>query len=304
MITLCLNQAALHGGVIPTAAYLTPAGVSAMWSFAEIMRRGCQVALDLQPDELQVGLQPIRVGDFETRRVFLADRLENGAGYAPELGRATHLKQVLEGILGELASEYQSPNHSNCGESCPDCLRSWDNRRLHGALDWRLALDVAALAAGQTLPTDRWLPRSERLAQLFVKAYSQALPCRVEVASGLHAIIRTDDQAAVVLGHPLWMHDERYLNATQAEAYDTIRSDLGVPRVTISDLWVLDRIPREDLQAASWNRLTSRARIRHRLMNSRHLWPTTCLAANCESDLPETPYTRSGEGRTPTQHWA
>lgn len=243
VITLCLNQAALHGGVVPTAAYLTPAGVSAMWSFAEIMRRGCQVALDLQPDELQVGLQPIRIGDFETRRVFLADRLENGAGYAPELGRATHLKQVLEGILGELASEYQAPNHSNCGESCPDCLRSWDNRRLHGALDWRLALDVAALAAGQTLPTDRWLPRSERLAHLFVKAYSQALPCRVESASGLHAIIRTDDQAAVVLGHPLWMHDERYLNAAQAEAYDTIRSDLGIPRVMMSDLWVLDRIP-------------------------------------------------------------
>ncbi len=243
VITLCLNQAALYGGVVPTAAYLTPAGVSAMWSFAEIMKRGCQVALDLQPDELQVGLQPIRIGDFETRRVFLADRLENGAGYAPELGRAAHLKQVLEGILGELATEYHAPNHSNCSESCPDCLRSWDNRRLHGALDWRLALDVAALAAGQALPAHRWLTRSERLAHLFAKAYRRALPCRVVVTGDLHTIIRTDNQAAVVLGHPLWMHDERYFNDKQAEAYSTVRSDLGIPRVMISDLWVLDRIP-------------------------------------------------------------
>ena len=243
VITLSLEQAALHGGVVPTAAYLAPAGVSAMWSFAEIMRRGCQVALDLQPDELQVGLQPIRVGDFETRRVFLADRLENGAGYAPELGRGTHVKQVLKGILEELADKYEGPQHSHCGESCPDCLRSWDNRRLHGALDWRLALDVAALAAGLPLPPDRWLTRAEHQADLFVRAYSQALPCRVELASGLHAIIRRDNQTAVVLGHPLWMHDEKYLNAEQAEAYDIVRSDLGVPKVTISDLWVLDRIP-------------------------------------------------------------
>ena len=63
------------------------------------------------------------------------------------------IKQVLTGILEELADKYEGLQHSNCGESCPDCLRSWDNRRLHGALDWRLALDVAALAAGLPLPT-------------------------------------------------------------------------------------------------------------------------------------------------------
>ena len=103
VVTLSLEQVALHGGVVPTATSLVPAGLSAMWSFAEIVCRGCQVALDLQSDELQAGLQPVRVGDFETRRVFLADRLENGAGYAPELAQEANLKEVLSGILGELA---------------------------------------------------------------------------------------------------------------------------------------------------------------------------------------------------------
>ncbi len=244
VVTLSLEQVALHGGVIPTAGYLAPAGMSAMWSFAELMRRGCQVALDLQPDEIQVGLQPIRIGDFETRLIFLADRLENGAGYAPELGQSKHLKQVLDGILGELADEYEGPGHADdCGQSCPDCLRSWDNRRLHGLLDWRLALDVATLATGLSLRTDRWLSRAEGLADQFVRAYHQALPCRIALAGDLFAIIRQDNKAAAILGHPLWMQDERYLNTQQSEAYNIVRSDLGVRNASLTDLWVLDRIP-------------------------------------------------------------
>ncbi len=133
VVTLTLDSVALHGGVIPTAAYLLPAGLPAMWSFAEVIRRGCHVALDLQPDELQVGLQPAKIAGLETRRVFLADQLENGAGYAPELGEMTNLKGILEEILGTLTSDYEGAAHADCTESCPNCLRSWDNRRLHGA---------------------------------------------------------------------------------------------------------------------------------------------------------------------------
>jgi len=243
VVTFSLCHVALHGGVVPAAPLLLPAGVSAMWSFAEILRRGCQVVLDLQPEELQAGLQPVRIRDFETRRVFLADQLENGAGYAPELSRATNVEKVLEGILGELTKEYEGPAHADCRESCPDCLRSWDNRRLHGALNWRLALDVAELAAGHPLPTHRWLDEAERQAGLFVQAYRQALSCRVEFAGDLHVIVRNDNQAGVILGHPLWMHEVKYLNETQAEAYDIARLELGLAKVCLSDLWILERIP-------------------------------------------------------------
>ena len=243
VVTLALEKISLHAGVIPTAPFLLPAGLSAMWSFAEILRRGCQVALDLQPDELHAGLQPDRVGEFETRRIFLADRLENGAGYAPELSQTSNLKQVLEGILNELVPEYESAVHGDCLESCPNCLRSWDNRRLHGALDWRLALDVTTLASGAPLTTERWFHRAADLSQLFVRAYKQAIPSHVEVAGDLHAVVRDDLSLAVVFGHPLWLHDERFFNDVQAEAYDILRTDLGIARVRMSDLWVLDRIP-------------------------------------------------------------
>lgn len=247
VITLSLEHLALRGGVVPTAHYLVPAGLSAMWSFAEILRRGCQVALDLHPEELQVGLQPLRVGDIETRRVFLADRLENGAGYAPELGKPSNLLKVLESIIGELAAEYDSSGHQDCTDACPNCLRSWDNRQLHGALDWRLALDVTALALGLPM-AERWLSQAEHLAGAFTHAYGGALPCRVERASSLAALVTDDNKSAVLLGHPLWMQDEMLLNDDQAEAYSVLRDDLGIPSVSVSDVWTLARIPARTFQ--------------------------------------------------------
>lgn len=242
VLALTLDHIALHKRAIPTSPISLPAGLSALWSFAEVMRRGCQVALDLQPSELQVGLQPIRLDDTVTRRVFLADMLENGAGYAPELGQPEILNSVLDGILGELATRFQDESHADCTESCPDCLRSWDNRRLHGALDWRLALDVTALAAGLDLPTQRWLERSERLADLFVRAYRTAIPCHAQQVGELLAIVRDDRASAVVFGHPLWRHEIECFNELQAESYDIAQNELSIPNVTMSDLFVLDRL--------------------------------------------------------------
>ena len=109
-------------------------------------------------------------------------------------------------------------------------------------MDWRLGLDVAALAAGLPLPTHRWLPRSHHLADTFVRAYAEPAPCHIADAGGLQAIVRDDRKTAVLLGHPLWFHDEQRLNAEQAESYDILRSDLGVQKVVVSDLFVLDRI--------------------------------------------------------------
>ena len=225
VVAFSLDNVALHAGILPTSRRLLPAGIPAMWSFAEVFRRGCQVALDLQPDELQVGLQPIRVHDFETRRVFLADRLENGAGYAPELSEERHIKAILGSIVtGCAADAYESPAHADCTEACPDCLRSWDNRRLHGALDWRLALDVAGLADGQALETGRWLGRSATLAENFVAAYGEAIPCHIEEAGELLAIVADGGARAVLLGHPLWLHDKSFFNSAQADAYDVLSS--------------------------------------------------------------------------------
>jgi DEAD/DEAH box helicase domain-containing protein len=244
VLVLTLDTLDLQGKVIPVSKALLPAGLSALSSFAEVLRRGCKAALDVQPDELQVGLQPARVRDLRTCRIFVADALENGAGYAPELGRPDNLKQVLDELTGDLRDRFESAAHSICTESCPDCLRSYDNRGLHGALDWRLALDVAELASGAKLNTERWLGRAERLAVNFVAAFQPAISCTIEsVGDDLLALVRGDRERGVVIGHPLWRHDELHFNQKQAEAYDTLQTEIGARSTAMSDVWALQRMP-------------------------------------------------------------
>lgn len=242
VLVLTLDRLALPTKVIPVPRKVLPAGIAALWSFAEVFRRGCQVALDVHPDELRVGLQPARLEDHLTARVFLADSLENGAGYAPEIGRPERLKRVLDDILGELAAKYEGPPHADCTESCPDCLRSYDNRFLHGALDWRLALDVASLAAGHNLDLARWASRGRPLAESFVKGFAGALACEVVDLGGLLGIVRKDRRAGAVVGHPLWSHDPAHFGPEQAVAFEDLR-EMGVAEAKATDVWVLQRIP-------------------------------------------------------------
>ena len=251
VVTLSLNGVALHGGVVATQDEYLPAGISAFWSFAEIIRKGCKEALDLDPSELETGLHPVMSpnGEFQTRKIFLADRLENGAGYAPEIAQSSQLKQIMEEILDPLKKQYEGEKHSgDCSRACPDCLSSWDNQRLHAALDWRLGLDMAELASGADLSLDRWFSRSDKMTQTFVEGYNYYNDLKVEKVNEIDVIIRDDDsgdRSAVILWHPLWMHDERYLNDHQSEVYEYVQSTLGISSPMMSDLWVLDRRPAE-----------------------------------------------------------
>lgn len=242
VLTLGLDGLALQGGAIPTQRAVLPAGLSSIWSFAEVIRRACQISLDVQQAELQVGLQPTRVNGIRTHRVFIADSLENGAGYAPELGRPEKLKQLLDDVLGPLTERYRAAAHAECTESCPDCLRSYDNRWLHGALDWRLGLDVAQLASGGEISLLPWLDRIDALAATFVTAFGEAVPIEVVGAGPLQAIVRSDRQRGVVIGHPLWRREPEHLNQIQAEALVAVEA-VGINQVTMSDPWVLQRLP-------------------------------------------------------------
>ena len=76
-----------------------------------------------------------------------------------------------------------------CDSSCPDCLRSWDNRHLHPLLDWRLALDPIVLAVGRPVTLKRWFDRSGALTAGLARAYSEALEgLAVESVHSLDAI--------------------------------------------------------------------------------------------------------------------
>ena len=240
VVAISLDNATTPLGIIPTAPQVLPAGLSAMWSFAEVLRRGCQVHLDLEPNELQVGLKTIRKSGYQTALVFLADQLENGAGYAPEIGRPETTKGIIEAVLRELTDRFESKEHSDCTDACPDCLRSYDNRMLHWAMDWRLALDMAELANGNSPRIARWLDGSDRLAERFIEAYHLQSRVAIESFNGVYGLVSASNSLTVLIGHPLWMREKEHFNDTQRQAQSKV-TDLGLKTIW-TDPYVMQRL--------------------------------------------------------------
>lgn len=246
-LVVSLDRPDVPSGTVATPRSVLPAGIAAFWSFAEVLRRACQVALDIDPQELVMGLQAREAAGNPSARVFLADALDNGAGYAVELGKTEVFARILQQARQELTAAWEDSAHARyCTVSCPDCLRSYDNRRLHGALDWRLALDMLDLAAGKPLHAERWLARGEAAAQAFAENTGGLLT--VELAEGLPALVSKDIGKAVILGHPLWRRENEYLTGRQREALNAITGVLGMRDVRFSDLYELDRQPLAVLQ--------------------------------------------------------
>jgi Lhr-like helicase len=121
----------------------------AAWiSFGFLLRAAASQILDIEPRELRVGVFPQPDGQAGvTGAAFLADSLENGAGYATYLGE--HPSLLLEAARG-LASDYtqHASQPGGCDSSCYQCLRDHSNATYHPLLDWRLAVDLLTLGTG------------------------------------------------------------------------------------------------------------------------------------------------------------
>jgi DEAD/DEAH box helicase domain-containing protein len=223
-------------GALPVAAS-RPATTAALWSFAQLLRMSAALELDIDPRELDIGLQPCRVDGVVSRRVFIADRLENGAGYSRQLGEPERLARVLDRIVDELGARLaRDPHRSRCDSACPDCLRSYDNRMLHPTLDWRLGLDLAELAAQRPLDTARWLADGDAIA----RALENAFGLEVEPAGALVAIRDPRSGRVAVLGHPLWPQDRSDWAPQQVGAVGALGGGGGVG---MSDLYTARRWP-------------------------------------------------------------
>ena len=239
-----LDHLSLPDGCVATQAGLCPGGYGAMLSFANLLRNAAKTYLDIDQTELEVGLQPARHRDTVTARVFLADALDNGAGYALELGETTTLRALLEQIRNDTGARLTAADHASaCSSSCPGCLRNYENRFYHWALDWRLGLDVVDLALGHSLRPQRWFDRADELMIGFRQAFKPYGVLSQELVGGVPTIINTAGPgSAVVLGHPLWRQDHNHWSAEIRHAVATLRGR-GISKVGVSDLYVLDRTP-------------------------------------------------------------
>jgi DEAD/DEAH box helicase domain-containing protein len=219
-----------------------PAGLPAVRSFCEALVRAARDLLHLEQGEITAGLQPFRSNVGRAHRIYIADQLENGAGYASLLGESVMLKSLLAEIVDSIGPRWEDPtHHPDCNTSCQNCLRSYENRVHHGSLNWRLALDVADLAIGGSVKLSRWMDRAPMLVAHFCRAFSSAVQLTPGITSaGLHYVASGNDRKVVLFGHPLWRRDDAYGGFPLKEG-EVDLSDYS--EVILSDLWELETSP-------------------------------------------------------------
>ncbi|MCY4671392.1 MAG: DUF1998 domain-containing protein, partial [Rhodococcus sp.] len=237
--------------ITPSPAIITdptrcPAGHSALVSLAELLRLTGARQLGVSATELRSGVQPIKVsdhrwGELRSGRIFIADILENGAGFARELGRPDRMDSVIKEAMARVRDDYQDELHaSRCGFACNDCLLGYENRFIHHQLNWRLAADALELVAGGSPNEDRWLEDADERVGSFLQAWTSDGELARFEADGLLGVARGHKRLALLVP-PLDGRVDADLVASKflADFVD----------VTVRDYFELETIPQ---RIASW----------------------------------------------------
>ena len=248
-VTDVLTIGLVPGRHIPAGEFtirsdVLPAGRSAFWSLTEVLRRGAKRLLDIDPTELVAGLHPLGQGQMG---VFLADALDNGAGYAAELGRADNFNRLLTDTRARLTEEWSLPEHAHCSSGCVDCLRSYDNRFLHHFLDWRLALDMLDLLAGDSPAPQRWTNLGQQVAEGLAR--TALMPVRQgRTTAGIPYVHSPQSGRAVLLGLPLWPRKDSFDVPDLSAAMSELGVIYGSGNIAQSDVFEAARHPLQVLR--------------------------------------------------------
>jgi hypothetical protein len=140
---------------------------SAWLSLAFTLRNAAARLLDVGPDELITEISPRSLDDGQVvGELFLADRLENGAGYATWLGR--NMVELLSSASA-MTKAFSAHGEGGCDGSCYECLRDYSNAGYHPLLDWFLASEALSLVQGGDLHRDAqpWTAAVDAFASAF-----------------------------------------------------------------------------------------------------------------------------------------
>jgi hypothetical protein len=139
-----------------------PAGRGAWGSLGFLVRDAAAKWLDIGPDEMEVGVHPVGHQSGVRGEVFIADALENGAGYAARM--FDRFEDLLD-EADEHASRLSKHGAPACDSSCYQCLCDYSNRSWHPLLDWRLGVDLLDLVRGRSIDLGRHAERDLRAAR-------------------------------------------------------------------------------------------------------------------------------------------
>jgi hypothetical protein len=210
----------------------SPARRAGWTSLGALIATAATARLDLDPHELEQGLwQEIDDSGAPRAFVFLADELENGAGFAEQIGEPDFFSCLLDDIVGPTFGErFENLMTHRCDSSCYRCLRSYVNRQKHPLLDWRLALDFVHLLKGDALP-DR-----QRDYESAIASFSKIDDRYSLASSGPHYAIATSGDQGIVFAHPFLQNDPTWMireHMLRTSLFDWVRLKhvvlIGVP---------------------------------------------------------------------------
>jgi DEAD/DEAH box helicase domain-containing protein len=216
---------------------------------AFLLRSAATSLLDVDANELEAGVRTVPKNHVPTGQVFLSDSLDNGAGYARWLGEPVNFADLLARILGadsnciaalwgQTEKGEREAHGRACDTSCNRCLRDHANTIYHPWLDWRLALDMARLAADAHAKIDLRTAVDGRPNDwiALVDAGSGRVPRMLhelgwahhKVVNGLNVYRFVQDQARYAIEvHPLWSEDHPELRAARDELTGA-EPDIGI----------------------------------------------------------------------------
>ena len=204
-----------------------PSAKAALRSFGEFLKETIAYNLDIDTSEIKIGERKYLYKQNPSLELFVADSLENGAGYTRHISNPEILKRYIVDAYEHLRKKWQDASHQKtCDSSCQNCLRNYNNRFIHSELDWRLALDVAEIVLGIPLNKERWLGQAQGISEKFVK-YCENIGNKVELHrfNSLFGLVKEDHSYGIILGHPLWHTAEGLAQEEQRQALDALKGD-------------------------------------------------------------------------------
>ncbi len=223
-----------------SAADISDGRRTAWYSLAFLLRSAAAKHLDIQTQEIIAGIHSSTRGDEQNFYAFLADTLENGAGFSSHLGEATQLGPFLDTVDEYLANLDRADHADECVSSCYRCLRDYTNMAYHPLLDWRVARDLLAVLRHGWVP-----PSSNREEQAIASWASMHRDARLMETPAPSCIFTIrQKQAALVVKHPLEAFDQNVASSRIAKTLDVLTAQGVEPgRTVVADFTTLGMSP-------------------------------------------------------------
>jgi hypothetical protein len=215
---------------------------AAWYSLAFLLRTAAAAHLDVQTLELSAGIYNGLVGDRPTMLAFIADTLENGAGFSTHLGEDDVFAKLVEDRISSYLRELEDPAHAaECAASCYRCLRDYSNMAYHALLDWRLARDLLTVIRAGRLDIEE--TREAQILGSWAQAYNAELvadlPCAAAVWDS-----PIDGQVVVLAKHPLEASEKTFMAQRLADALAEAEDRYpDAAAIVFADTFTLDRSP-------------------------------------------------------------